>query len=86
MEALASLTRQSCDLVGFHAPLGELQGAVLAFYVKWLDPKRHVVIDSAARRQGIMVAEGNPKSILSLADLLQPGVGIAPNPPGEAAT
>ncbi|HJY78107.1 MAG TPA: substrate-binding domain-containing protein [Burkholderiales bacterium] len=74
MEAIASLAGASCDLAGFHAPLGDLQAAVLAFYAKWLDPRRHVLINLATRRQGIMVAPRNPLAIQSLADLAQPGV------------
>jgi len=74
MEALASLAGGSCDLAGFHVPLGELQHAVLGYYVKWLDPQRQILINLATRRQGIMVAPRNPKSIQSLADLAQPGV------------
>src|SRR5262249_56839482 len=66
MEAIASLAGASCDLAGFHAPLGDLQAAVLAFYAKWLDPRRHVLINLATRRQGIMVAARNPLAIQSL--------------------
>lgn len=74
MEALASLAGDNCDIAGFHAPVGELQGAVLQFYARWLEPRRHVLVQLAVRRQGIMVARGNPKGILSLADLTSPGV------------
>lgn len=74
MEALASLAGENCELAGFHAPLGELQGAVLEFYAKWLDPARQVLINVSTRRQGIMVAPGNPKGIQALADLPRPGV------------
>ena len=74
MEAIASLAEGSCDVAGFHAPLGELQGPALAFYARWLDPQRHMLIGLATRRQGIMIAPRNPKAILSLADLAQPGV------------
>jgi molybdate transport repressor ModE-like protein len=74
MEALASLAGKNCDLAGLHAPIGEMQSAVLEFYVKWLDPARHVLLHLTTRRQGIMVATGNPKSILSLADLTKPGL------------
>jgi molybdate transport repressor ModE-like protein len=74
MEALASLAGGSCDIAGFHVPLGRFENAVLEFYARWLDPQRHVLINLATRRQGIMVALGNPKAILSLADLPQPGV------------
>ena len=74
MEALASLAAANCDLAGFHAPVGDLQGAVLGFYSKWLDPSRQVLIGLSTRRQGMMVARGNPKSIVSLQDLGRPGV------------
>jgi len=74
MEALASFAGGNCDIASFHVPLGALQSAALRFYVKWLDAERHMLINLSTRRQGIMVAEGNPKGILSLADLAQPGV------------
>jgi molybdate transport repressor ModE-like protein len=74
MEALASFESGACELAGFHAPLGELQGEVLKFYAKWLDPARQVLINLAVRRQGIMTAPGNPKGIASLSDLVRPGV------------
>jgi len=69
MEALASLAGGSCELAGFHVPAGELQGPALQFYVKWLDPAQHRLIQLATRRQGIMTAPGNPKSLFALADL-----------------
>ncbi len=74
MEALASLAGRSCEVGGFHAPIGPLQGKVLAFYSRWLDSARQVLIHLSARRQGIMIARGNPKRIESLADLSQAGV------------
>src|SRR5262245_17848186 len=74
MEALASLDGGSCDFAGFHVPLGEFQAPLLEFYGKWLDPSRHALMHVATRRQGIMVAPGNPLGILGLADLTKPGV------------
>lgn len=74
MEALASLAGGNCDVASFHVPLGAMQAAALKFYVKWLDPQRHVLINLSTRRQGLMLARGNPKGIMSLADLAQPGV------------
>ena len=74
MEALASLAGGDCEVAGFHAPIGEMQGPVLRFYAKWLDPERFVLVHLSVRRQGIMVAPGNPKAILELADLCSPGV------------
>lgn len=74
MEALASLAAANCDLAGFNVPFGELQAPVLEFYAKWLDPARHVLINLCTRRQGLMVAAGNPKSIISLQCLTRPGL------------
>jgi len=74
MEALASLAAGDCDMAGFHVPQGELQGAVLKFYTKWLKPDGHTLVNLATRRQGIFLARGNPKRILSLADLGRPDV------------
>jgi molybdate-binding protein len=47
---------------------------VLQFYSKWLQPERHTLINLATRRQGLMVAHGNPGKIVSFADLTRPGV------------
>jgi molybdate transport repressor ModE-like protein len=74
MEALASLAGADCELAGFHLPLGSLQGAVLDFYSKWIDAQRQVLINLSTRRQGIMVAPGNPKGIGGLADLARQGL------------
>lgn len=74
MEALASLAGANCEIAGFHVPIGNLQAAVLKFYVKWLKPESQTLINLATRRQGIMVAPGNPKHILSIADLANPGI------------
>src|SRR5262249_25896203 len=74
MEALASLTGLNCELAGFHVAVGTLQASVLKFYARWLDPKNHVLINLATRRQGIILAPGNPKNILTVGDLAKPGV------------
>ena len=74
MEALASLASGSCDVAGFHAPTGELQGDALRVYATGLEASRPVLIRLATRRQGITIAAGNPKSIQSLEDLCRPGV------------
>ncbi|RJG02611.1 substrate-binding domain-containing protein [Noviherbaspirillum sedimenti] len=73
-EAVAALARGECDMAGFHLPEGEFRQAAAAQYLKWLNPKRHTLIHLAFRRQGLFVAKGNAKSILSLADLTREGV------------
>jgi molybdate transport repressor ModE-like protein len=74
MEALASFAGSDCDIAGFHVPEGDLQEAVLAFYSRWLKPESQTLVSLATRRQGIMLARGNPANIVSLADLARPGV------------
>jgi molybdate transport repressor ModE-like protein len=74
MEALASLAATDCDMAGFHVPEGELQGEALQFYLKWLRPETQTLVNLATRRQGIMLARGNPKRVHSLADLAHPGL------------
>jgi molybdate transport repressor ModE-like protein len=69
LEALASLAQDQCELAGFHVPIGDFQLPVLKHYAKWLNPKSHRVIHVATRRQGLMVASGNPLGIRGLKDL-----------------
>ena len=74
VEALASLTRNECDLAGFQVPAGEFQAPVLAHYQPWLDPDRHRLIYLAQRDTGLFVQSGNPHAIQGIADLVKPGV------------
>jgi molybdate transport repressor ModE-like protein len=74
-EALGSLNSGSCDLAGFHLPLGELQQSALQHYWKSLRPDKHRLVHLATRRQGVMVAPGNPKNICGIADLARSDVG-----------
>jgi len=74
LEALASVCQSTCELAGFHVPIGELQGKALLHYSAWLKPKGQRLINLATRRQGIIVERSNPYGILSVADLMQPGI------------
>src|SRR5215469_8550515 len=73
-DALASLSHASCDIAGFHTPVGDFEPLVLDRWQKWLRPRAHTLINFVTRRQGIVVAAGNPKNIVSLADLARPGI------------
>lgn len=68
-EAVAALREGACDVAGLHIPLGPAQAAALAHYARWLDGDDLVVIDLATRRQGLMVAAGNPCKVYEVADL-----------------
>jgi molybdate transport repressor ModE-like protein len=68
-EAVAALTRQECDLAGFHVACDRFQAASVQPYLQWLDPARHVLVQLAYRTQGLFVARGNPKGVRGIADL-----------------
>jgi len=74
VDALASLSRSTCDLAGFHVPLGAIGRELWGHYDQWLDPQRHKVVRLVLRTQGLIVAPGNPKGIRSLTDLCRPDV------------
>lgn len=69
LDCLAALARRECDVAGFHVPENRPDGAGIAPYRPWLGSRGLRLIRFAARRQGLMVARGNPKTIAGLADL-----------------
>jgi molybdate transport repressor ModE-like protein len=73
-DALTSLSHHTCDLAGFHTPVGPLESVVLDRWRKWLRPRAYVLLHLVKRRQGIVVAAGNPKRIVGLADLTRSGI------------
>ena len=73
-EAVASQAQGQCLLAGFHIPTGQFEQVALAHYAKWLKPEVHALIHVATRRQGLVVAPGNPQHIQGVADLARPGI------------
>jgi len=73
-EVLASLIRGSCDMAGMHVPIGEFETRFLRIYLSQLRTGHYRLIDLSIRRQGLMVASGNPKGIRDVGDLARPGV------------
>jgi len=69
IECLASLAHGDCDIAGFHLPDSGADSAAFAPYRPWLKARTLRLIRFVRRRQGLMVARGNPKRLLSLADL-----------------
>lgn len=82
-EALAALAGGQCDIAGFHVPIGRLEPAVLAHYRPWLASRSLRLVALATRRQGLMVAPGNPRRIYGVADLARPGVRFINRQPGS---
>ena len=74
IDALASMSRGSCDLCGFHLPSGRVSPELAARLGRYLKPRAHRVIRLVTRTQGLFVAAGNPLGIGSLQDLARPDV------------
>ena len=74
MEVVSALLHDSCDLAGFHVPLGDLAPKFLRRYSQVLRNDAYRLVDLVTRNQGLMVADGNPKRIAGLRDLARRGV------------
>src|SRR5450432_4627860 len=74
VEALAGLSRSTCDMAGFHVPLGDLGPMVWEQYARWMKPRQQKIIKMVVRTQGLIVAKGNPRKIKSLRDLARRGI------------
>lgn len=71
LESLEALARSQCEVAGFHIPEGELGRRLAASYRKWVKPGSIRLIQFVSRRQGLMVASGNPRRITGLKDLVR---------------
>ena len=85
VDALRALAAGRCLVAGFHVPALLNQGSALfAKAMKpWLKPGRHKLIGCLRRRQGLMVASGNPKRVVGLADLIKPELRYLNRQPGS---
>jgi len=72
-EALTAFIDRQCDVVGLHLPIGELESEVAAHYAPRIQSD-WTLIHLSARRQGLIVAPGNPKQIRGVADLTRKGL------------
>jgi len=71
LDCLAGLAQGECDVAGFHLPDSSAGSAGLSPYRPLLRTRGLRLIRFARRRQGLMVAPGNPKRLLTLADLAE---------------
>ncbi len=83
LECLADLARGLCDVAGFHLPDVPVDSSAYRPYLPWLKARSLRLIRFVTRRQGLMVARGNPKRILSLADLTGSGIRFINRQPGS---
>lgn len=82
-EALDSLSTGGCEIAGFHVPMAEFEPVAIDHYRPWLQAGSHRVIRLAKRRQGLMVAAGNPKRIYEIGDLARPDLRFINRQPGS---
>ncbi len=82
-DALAALRSGACDLAGLHLPMGELEGELLGHYSDRLDIENDRLINLAMRRQGLVLAAGNPQGIRGLSDLVDSGLRFIHRQPGS---
>ena len=89
VDAIAALQQGRTALAGFHLVLphtseSDLKNASLSArtFSNLLSPARHSLIGFATRRQGLMVARGNPMALAGLQDALRSEVRFALRGPG----
>ncbi|WP_085314941.1 substrate-binding domain-containing protein [Derxia lacustris] len=82
-EALSGLRAGHCELAGMHLPIGEHEAAARRHYGAALGGERQRLVHVATRRQGLMVAPGNPRKVYELADLARPGLRFINRQPGS---
>lgn len=72
VDAIAALNEGRCALAGFHTPPSRGPGTLAQrTYQPLLQPGLHKIIGFATRRQGLVVAAGNPRHIASVSQLAQ---------------
>lgn len=83
LDALQSLADGRCAVAGFHVPPQVERDSPYARAVRpFLKPGRHKLIGCMRRRQGLILAAGNPKAIRSVSDLVVRGARFADREPG----
>jgi molybdate-binding protein len=75
-DALASLLRGGCLVAGFHVADGPLGALMSRRYAEGLADRDVRLFPLAHRRQGLIVARGNPHKLYGIADLSRKSVRI----------
>jgi putative molybdopterin biosynthesis protein len=83
LDCLAALRRKQCDIAGFHLPVMPGASALVAQLRPWLRMKSLMITNLFDRTQGLMVAPGNPKKLVTIADLARKGVRFVNRQPGS---
>lgn len=82
LDGLVNLRQGLCQISGTH--LQDESGEYNIPFVRHLFPDRNVeMITLAYRTQGLIVADGNPKGVKRISDLVRPEVGFVNRNPGS---
>ena len=82
LESLLALAARRCEIAGFHCPVGDLGRDIWALYRAQHGLPRLRLIGFARRRQGLILARGNPKKVSGLADLSRTDLRFVHRQPG----
>ena len=69
LDSLSDLAEGRCDIAGFHVPADPVDERAYDAYRPLLRGRSLVLVRFVTRRQGLMVARGNPRKVRTLADL-----------------
>lgn len=84
VDGLRALAAGRCRVAGFHAPIDAPAGSGYARQLKpLLRPGVHKLIGFAQRKQGLILAPGNPLGVFSVNDLARPGLRFIARQPGS---
>jgi putative molybdopterin biosynthesis protein len=71
IDSVVALCKGRCEMAGFHVPEGDFGRELMTTYQPWLKPRLQRLIQFVKRRQGLIVVPGNPKGIMTIADLVR---------------
>ena len=71
LDGLLQYKKGRYDMAGFHLPEGKLGQGVLPRIRKLINREADTFVYALRRQQGLMLADGNPKNIQGLADLVR---------------
>jgi molybdate transport repressor ModE-like protein len=83
LDSLRLFAAGKCDLAGFHLPEGALGARLEPRYARFLNRDTDDLVRVVGRRQGIVTAAGNPRSITCVDDLARRGIRFVNRQPGS---
>lgn len=83
LESLRLLKARRCEIAGFHMATGAIGEQLKPRFRAWLQPQQQILIHVVTRMQGLMLAQGNPKGIHAIDDLMRDDISIINRQPAS---